>query len=105
MYEIARREGRQLPAAHEGEFQAYHMLTLMMIGGEDGGGRTEFTTHLMVRATVLTSSSTMTTIDFVTEPVAPDLCASYLYGDESTLCVQWLYVPGMAVTTFIPGNN
>ena len=50
MYEIARREGRPLPAAHEGEFQAYHLLTLMMIGGEDGGGRTEFTTHLMVNS-------------------------------------------------------
>ena len=57
MYDIARRDGRPVPAAHESEFQAYHLLTLMMIGGEGGGGRTEFTTHLMVGAAASWSSA------------------------------------------------
>ena len=54
MYEIAAREGRPQSAAHEGEFWAYHLLTLALIGAkakEDGsGGRLELTTNFMVRA-------------------------------------------------------
>ena len=53
MYDIARREGHPQSAAHEGEFWAYHLLTLALIGAkakEDGsGGRLELTTNFMVR--------------------------------------------------------
>ncbi len=54
MYDIARREGHPQSAAHEGEFWAYHLLTLALIGAkakEDGsGGRLELTTNFMVRS-------------------------------------------------------
>ncbi len=53
MYDIARREGHPQSAVHEGEFWAYHLLTLALIGAkakEDGsGGRLELTTNFMVR--------------------------------------------------------